>query len=227
MLFSLKKIHKYSRIVSLYLQEREFKLSRKKELNDEQVAEDIYAAAVEVLEEYGLEGVSVRKVCDRAKISTGTFYNLYPSKQHLMTRLVDYMENYYKNDVVPFLNGTALEKLKQAAMAYITRIIRRGPRYARTNIDYTNNDRLTLDREQNLYRFQVFSQLAVEGVRNREISSGYSPDDVANAILSVCRGLSLTYTTLDGNIDILSLADKTFDMVIEGLKHSPVSDSTK
>ena len=202
-------------------------MARKKELNDEQVAKDIYAAAVEVLEQYGLEGVSVRKVCDKAKISTGTFYNFYPSKQHLMSRLVDYMENYYRYDVVPFLNGSALEKIKQAAMAYITRIIRRGPGYAKTNIDYTNNDHMTPDKEKNLYRFQVFSQLAEEGVENREIKPAYSPDDIANSILSVCRGLSLTYTTLNGDIDILSLADKTFDMIIDGLKYNPAPARSK
>ena len=86
---------------------------------------------------------------------------------------------------------------------------------------------MTMDREKNLYRFQVFSRLAVEGVENHEIKPAYTPDDIANAMLSVCRGLSLTYTTLNGDIDILSLADKTFDIVIEGLKYSTAAASAK
>lgn len=49
-------------------------MARKKELDDEKVLADIYSRAVDILENEGIEKISVRKVCNTVGISTGTFY---------------------------------------------------------------------------------------------------------------------------------------------------------
>ena len=111
-------------------------MARHKELNDEKVLQDIYNAAVDVLAQDGIEGLSIRKVCSLANISTGTFYKYYPTKIDLLHRLIDYMENYYKNDVVPYLNGDGFDMLYNISMAFVKRMLRRDLDYAKKLINF-------------------------------------------------------------------------------------------
>lgn len=80
-------------------------MARKPELVPEKVLQDIYNAATDAIEEVGIEKITIRDICRRANISLGTFYTFYPTKQHLMARMIDYMENYYRDTVVPQLSG--------------------------------------------------------------------------------------------------------------------------
>lgn len=81
-------------------------MARKKELDDEKVLADIYSRAVDILENEGIEKISVRKVCNTVGISTGTFYSYYPTKDRLIVRLMDGMKNYYEKDIFPILQVT-------------------------------------------------------------------------------------------------------------------------
>ena len=107
-------------------------MARKKELDDEKVLADIYSRAVDILENEGIEKISVRKVCNTVGISTGTFYSYYPTKDRLIVRLMDGMKNYYEKDIFPYLTGNSLRQLEQILQAYGKRVTSRGVNYART-----------------------------------------------------------------------------------------------
>jgi len=193
-------------------------LARHKELDEQKVLNDIYTAAVDVLAAEGFEGLSIRKICKLANVSTGTFYHFYPTKQDLIHRLIDYMENYYKDDVVPYLTGTGLEKLYQISMALIQRMLRRGLDYAKKIVDFDNNDTLTVDDFRNLYIGKVFYSVAQECVDNGEVKAEYTADDIVMMIKSVCHGVVMNYTNLNGTVDVNNIAEKTLNIFINGIK---------
>lgn len=193
-------------------------MARHKELDEQKVLNDIYTAAVDVLAAEGFEGLSIRKICKLANVSTGTFYHFYPTKQDLIHRLIDYMENYYKDDVVPYLTGTGLEKLYQISMALIQRMLRRGLDYAKKIVDFDNNDTLTVDDFRNLYIGKVFYSVAQECVDNGEVKAEYTADDIVMMIKSVCHGVVMNYTNLNGTVDVNNIAEKTLNIFINGIK---------
>lgn len=192
-------------------------MARKAKYDSDQTQQKIYDCAVELINEVGLANITVRQVCKKAGISTGVFYMYYPTKQHLLARLADYMEHFYKNDVVPGLSGSRAEKLYRLSMAYIKRTIRRDVDYTREYIRFTNQRGLTFSRHSRLYRTAIFRQAAEEGIARGEFSSSLTAQEIADSLLSICRGLNLSYTQVDGDLDIVDLGDKMVTVFIKGL----------
>ncbi len=193
-------------------------MARHKELNDEKVLQDIYNAAVDVLAQDGMDGLSIRKVCHLANISTGTFYKFYPTKMDLIHRLIDYMENYYKNDVVPRLGGNGFDILYDISIAFVKRMLRRDLDYAKKFVDFDNNDTITADDFKRLYIGKVFYGAAQKCIDDGLVKEGYTRDDIVMMVKSICQGCVLNYTNLNGTVDIMNIADKTLKAFIEGIK---------
>ncbi|MBQ3008822.1 MAG: TetR/AcrR family transcriptional regulator [Oscillospiraceae bacterium] len=193
-------------------------MARHKELDDEKVLQDIYNAAVEIIDREGLDKISVRKICNMAGISTGTFYHFYPTKNDLITRLIDHMENYYKDDVIPYLEGTALEKLKTLIMAYVKRVIRRGLSYARWNAEYRTYCNLSPADYDGFFKSHLYKQIAQEAIDNGETNGKYTAHQIATMATTVGYGCLLQYTTLSGQIDLVRYADPLADVFIDGIR---------
>lgn len=48
----------------------------------------LFAAAIEIVGEYGYAGTSVARITERAKVAQGTFYNYFESRQDLLDQLL-------------------------------------------------------------------------------------------------------------------------------------------
>lgn len=46
--------------------------------------EKLLEAAIELVNQYGMKYLTVRNICDEAGVSTGSFYNLFDSKDDLV-----------------------------------------------------------------------------------------------------------------------------------------------
>lgn len=86
----------------------------------------ILAAVGDLLAERGLDGVTVKAICDRAGIGAGSFYNLFSSKEEAVLRVVaDAIA-----EVDPHPEGSAPDRLDELVDAYIA-FLRRRSRLAR------------------------------------------------------------------------------------------------
>jgi AcrR family transcriptional regulator len=59
-------------------------LSTPRAVKSQQVKERIYQAAIQLLHEYGYEYITVSNICTLAKVSVGSFYHHFSSKEALM-----------------------------------------------------------------------------------------------------------------------------------------------
>lgn len=60
-------------------------LSKQRQVFTEQyIRESVYAAVLQVLMQYGLEGLTVKRVAQAAKLATGTLYNYFKDKDALL-----------------------------------------------------------------------------------------------------------------------------------------------
>lgn len=193
-------------------------MARHKELNDEKVLQDIYNSAVEILATDGIDGLSIRKICKMANISTGTFYHYYPTKTDLLRRLIDYMENYYKNDVVPYLSGSGTDMLYDICMAFVKRMLRRDLDYTKKTVGFDNNDILTIDDFRQLYIGRLFYDIAQKCIDDGEIKEEYTRHDIVMMAKSISHGCVLNYTNLNATVDTFDIADKTLKIFIDGIK---------
>lgn len=63
-------------------------------IKSQQTRENIYQAAMQLLNEYGYEYITVSNICKLAKVSTGSFYHYFESKDVLMANF--FFEAYNK-----------------------------------------------------------------------------------------------------------------------------------
>lgn len=195
-------------------------MARKKELDDEKVLADIYNRAVDILENEGIEKISVRKVCNAAGISTGTFYNFYPTKDHLIARLLDGMRNYYEKDVFPTLTGNSYEQLEQILTAFLNRVMSRGLKYAREfYVYYTMYNKLFL--EYSPYGHYLVPMLQ-EKIQNC-IEDGFFPADtdrhqLARQLMLLCHGTLLEYTFYEDEEKVKTIAQGVFKTYLNAVK---------
>lgn len=59
-------------------------LTMPRALKSKEVKERIYRKAVELMNQYGYEYVTIANICKAAEVSVGSFYHFYPSKEALL-----------------------------------------------------------------------------------------------------------------------------------------------
>ncbi|MEG1782253.1 MAG: TetR/AcrR family transcriptional regulator [Oscillospiraceae bacterium] len=195
-------------------------MSRKVELEPEKVLQAIYIAATDAIEAHGIESITIRDICQRAKISTGSFYHFYPNKQKLLNRMIDYMENYYRDEVVPYLHGSALEKMEQLIVAYVKRITRRGVGYTRKNITFVSDGGLSAEEFEGQYRYTAFISTLTEGQELAQIRTDVPATTLASLIFSFMQGEVLHWCQLDGEYDIFDKLKTDLPVFLDCIKAS-------
>ena len=194
-------------------------MARKVELEPELVLKAIYNAATDAIDAHGVENITIRDVCQRAGISTGKFYHFYPTKQHLLNRMIDHMENYYRDEVVPALHGDPLEKLDQLILSYIKRITRRGLGYARRNIVFANDGGLSIKNLQDQYRWQAFLTVVTEGQKQGLIKTDVNGNTLVSLIFTFMQGLTIQWCQTDGEEDIFLFLNRLQPVFIDSIKN--------
>lgn len=196
-------------------------MARKKELDDEKVLADIYSRAVDILENEGIEKISVRKICNTVGISTGTFYSYYPTKDRLIVRLMDGMKNYYEKDIFPYLTGNSLRQLEQILQAYGKRVTSRGVNYARTfYVYYVMNKNLFLSyNPEGGYFIKMLTQRVQKCIDEGFFGKSTDAEKIAEQLRLICFGLLLDYTYCENREKAMERAKEVYDNYISGLRN--------
>jgi AcrR family transcriptional regulator len=79
----------------------------------------IIAATRELLGDVGLEGTTLKAICDTAEVRAGSFYNLFDSKEEVVLRVVGEAINAVDPDPEG-LHTDTVEDLVEAHIAFIT-----------------------------------------------------------------------------------------------------------
>lgn len=195
-------------------------MARKKELDDEKVLADIYSRAVDILENEGIEKISVRKVCNTVGISTGTFYSYYPTKARLIVRLLDGMKNYYEKDVFPYLTGDSLQQLGQILQAYGKRVTSRGVNYARTFYVYyaVNNNLFLSYNPDGRYFKKMLTDRVQKCIDDGFFGKSTDAEKIAEQLHLICFGLLIDYTYYESSEKAMETAKEVYDNYISGLR---------
>ena len=136
----------------------------------------------------------------------------------LFHRLIDYMENYYKDSVVPQLKGNGLEMLYDICMAFVKRMLRRDLDYSKKTVNFDNEDTLTIDDFRRLYIGKVFYGVAQKCIEDNLVKDDYTRDDIAIMAKAISHGCVLNHTNLNGTVDTLDITSKTLTAFINGIK---------
>ena len=164
-----------------------------------QTEERILAATRSLLAEVGLEGTTLKAICDQAGVRAGSFYNLFRSKEEAVLRVVSEA----LAAVDPHPDGAGTETVEELVDAFV-RFFTEEPGLARIYLQIAVNGGLNDDvlRERVLRSHNYRVDRFADALRRRD--PGLSPTEAhqrTEALLATLHGLGLIWL-LDPSIDL-------------------------
>lgn len=137
--------------------------------------ENIYNAAMSLVEKEGFKNITVRKICEKAGVSIGSFYNYFSSKEDILNETFKKADDFFLNVVANNLDGeNAKEKIVKFFIYYA---------------EYCKRDKL--DQLKQIYNTsnpmfikkgrpmqEVLKKVVEEGIEKGELITDMTPDEV-------------------------------------------------
>ena len=173
----------------------------------------VYKAALELMEEKGYRGATIRDICKRASVSVGTFYSYFGAKSDVIREIYLSGDNFFLETVAPQLEGkSCLEQL---------RLFVRG--YAHVNLD-TGLDivKVLFNADNEWFRQTRPMQSVLDGIIRRGQSSGalradWEPVRIMDYFFDLLRGICYNWCVYDGGFDLEARMLGSLDFIINGL----------
>ena len=174
----------------------------------------VYKAALELMEEKGYRGATIRDICKRANVSVGTFYSYFNAKSDVIREIYLSGDRFFLDTVAPELEGKAcFEQL---------RIFVRG--YALVNLE-TGLDivKVLYNADNEWFRQTRPMQSVLEGIIRRGQSSGelrtaLEPGQLIDYFFDLLRGICYNWCVYDGGFDLEARMTGSLDLILNGLR---------
>ena len=157
-------------------------------------------AAAELFEEQGYQATTVAEICERADVATKTFFNHFPTKQHLIRELAHQAIEGFLIDI---------ESLRSEAPSTRERLIHFfdmigvaatdvGPKHREvlTEIIHAASSDGEKDRRARQLR-EAMGSIVRDGVAAGEVTTAHSPETLSELILGAFYALMFNWTNLD------------------------------
>ena len=172
--------------------------------------EKLLEAAIELVNQYGMKYLTVRNICEEAGLSTGSFYNLFDSKDDLVFYYLQNVFTTYKQKAEEDAsNYSSLEKVALIYRFYIQCVLETGLEFitglyaANTNPTFNFLER---DPESEMVLDRVKDYL-IEGKSSGEIRSDVDINTALLRIGVIITGNIYYWCVFEGRIDLASHTD--------------------
>lgn len=198
-------------------------LSTPRQVKSKETKEKIFKAAVELIKKHGFEYLTIKNICQTAKISNGTFFHYFKTKDEL---LAYYLSEGYNKYLVSIKDKNTSDDFKE-------RIIEIYLFYARhceeTGIDFISNYYSTKNKalckrksvESNVSEYtSIISRTVVDLCDAQEagyIQQDLSPTIVAADICLLVKGIIFEWCLMDGDLDLSLYIRKMLSIYIDSI----------
>jgi TetR/AcrR family transcriptional regulator, fatty acid metabolism regulator protein len=168
--------------------------SRKKQAI--QTKQRIYEAAVSIMQKHGFEEATIEKICKKAKVSVGSFYVYYKSKEDVLVEVYASADQYFRDIVQPLL----------ADLSYHDKVLTFFQHYALYNIKtgldfvkrlYGSESKLFVARDR--YMHQLLREILSHSVEAGQYRSDMSLDEAEQFLFIVARGVVTDWCLYEGS----------------------------
>jgi len=175
-----------------------------KDLNKRQIQalntkNKIYSAAVELIKSQGIQNVTVDTICREAKVSVGSFYNSYKSKNDIIIDIYRRADDYFLNTI---------EKALQVG-SYSDRILLFFDYYAKYNMAngldfvkhfYTTENKLFIKKDRHMPT--VLQNIIFEGQKNGKIATNMTAEKIVDYLFIAARGVCFDWCLHEGEYEL-------------------------
>lgn len=173
--------------------------------------EKIYKIALELLESDGYENIRIEDICQKAGVSTGTFYNYFKSKNEILQLIYRKGDDYFEKTVWPDVATLKTEYAVELFFRY----------YAQYNINTGMTTLKQLYNPENEFFTKkrgmqhVLNAVIEKGQARGELDMEISSDDIVADLFILARGIVYDWCLKNGDFD---LVEKMAEMVMRFFK---------
>ena len=176
----------------------------------------IDTAAIELINEVGMENLKIRDICERADISIGTFYNYYKNKNDLPVNKINDMGTYLKG-AYEHLHGTSKERLSGLIYSYALGNVSSGLEYNKAVYDAILYSRTTPEMEKEREVYKLTKEIIENGQVEKVFRSDISSHDLAKMTIAYIRGINFDWVHTDGSYDLLEFSNKATEVWLDAI----------
>lgn len=163
--------------------------------------QELFTQISELINQEGYENLTIRYICKRLAISTGTFYHYFPDKDDLVFALFSDIDDYFEHEVTQLFTEDEIKNLITYCVHYGIYIIQHGVETCRcisvaplkANNNYLNENRQI---------YVILSGLLNRGQEKGQLKLTLSVADTTRMILVLMRGYSADWAKQNGCYDL-------------------------
>lgn len=182
--------------------------------------EKLLESAIELVNQYGMKYLTVRNICEEAGLSTGSFYNLFDSKDDLVFYYLQNVFTTYKQQAEEdAASYSSLEKVALIYRFYIQCVLETGLEFitglyaANTNPTFNFLER---DPENEMVLDRVKDYL-IEGKASGEVRSDVDINTALLRIGVIITGNIYYWCVFEGRIDLANHTDSMLQAYLKTL----------
>ncbi len=157
-------------------------------------------SALELFEEQGYEATTVADICARADVATKTFFNYFPTKQHLIREIAHQSIEGFLVDIETVRSGSSStrERLLQFFDMVTSAATEVGPKHREvlTEIIHAASSAGEKDKRARQLR-EAMAAIVGDGVAAGDVTTSYSPETLSELILGAFYALMFNWANLD------------------------------
>ena len=196
----------------------------RRERKKQETKANILRAARHLFEEKGFESTSIEEITERADVAKGTFFNYFTSKDSLMTGISEEeVEDilYYAEEELGAIEGSVckvklvLGRLLEDAIPYL-HLTGRLMFSSIINVSEYPSPFFKINK--------LLEKLVEEGQAKGELTSAFSAEDMATAILGSYYGVIFRWFELGGVPGTVKELERSLDILFKGISGTTKSE---
>ncbi len=161
--------------------------------------EYIYRIAMRLINKKGFDNVTIKDICKKAGVSIGAYYHYFSSKEAIFYEIYKIADDYFRNEVSKLL----IQESSIDQIIFFFRI------YAKYNNDqgldaisqlYNSKNKLFIAKGR--YMHILLEKIIKEGQEKNEIKDEMSPEEVADFLFIMARGIIYDWVLRDSGYDL-------------------------
>lgn len=165
--------------------------------------QELFTQITDLINTEGYENITVRGLCQKLSISTGTFYHYFPQKGDLVYALFADIDDYFLNEVTRNFTEDETSNLVTFCEHYGIYVIKNGVETCRciSAAPLKNDSPNYLDEERGI--FQILEQILSRGEDKKQFYLMQSPKETTRMLMVLLRGYSADWAKREGNYDLI------------------------
>ena len=179
---------------------------------------NIYLSAIDLFYEKGFENVKISDICEKLKISTGTFYYYFPSKEAVFLEYATVADELMEDLSLHTEASSCAERLRKLVQQKAHMFSVMGQKMSNVCLSafLKHRDESSLDLKRSVYVH--FRETIEQGIRDGEFRDDIDPVMLTSGIRYMLGGITLHWASSPEYFDVEKVLDEHLSLLIENMK---------